>query len=86
MIKYWLFVCFALTSLNIQAQMDDEEIAGVRVKLNDFNRAEPMLFNSEDQEYCKYRNAEGPGTVSIVAFIFQFVFCNPPACPMKYPH
>jgi serine/threonine protein kinase len=34
------------------------------VKLNDFNRAEIMLWNEKDQEYCKYRNEPGGGNVS----------------------
>jgi serine/threonine protein kinase len=34
------------------------------LKLNDFNRAEIMLWNEEDQEYCKYRNYPGWGDVS----------------------
>ena len=29
--------------------------------LNDFNRAEIMLFNEKDQEYCRYRNNPGHG-------------------------
>jgi hypothetical protein len=35
-----------------------------RLKLNDFNRAEIMLWNEKDQEYCKYRNYPGWGDVS----------------------
>jgi serine/threonine protein kinase len=35
-----------------------------RLKLNDFNRAEIMLFNEKDQEYCRYRNNPGHGDVS----------------------
>ena len=35
-----------------------------KVKLNDFNRAEIMLWNEKDQEYCKYRNDPGGGNVS----------------------
>jgi serine/threonine protein kinase len=31
------------------------------LKLNDFNRAEIMLFNEKDQEYCRYRNDPGQG-------------------------
>jgi len=31
------------------------------VKLNDFNRAEIMLFNEKDQEYCPYITAAGGG-------------------------
>jgi serine/threonine protein kinase len=36
-----------------------------RVKLNDFNRAEIMLWNDEDQEYCGYTNGRGHGSVSV---------------------
>lgn len=31
------------------------------LKLNDFNRAEIMLWNEEDNEYCRYRNHPGHG-------------------------
>jgi len=34
------------------------------LKLNDFNRAEIMLWNEKDQEYCKYKNHPGHGDVS----------------------
>jgi serine/threonine protein kinase len=34
------------------------------VKLNDFNRAEFMLWNDETQEYCRYKNGKGHGNVS----------------------
>jgi len=34
------------------------------LKLNDFNRAEIMLYNEKDQEYCGYRNNPGRGDVS----------------------
>ena len=34
------------------------------MKLNDFNRAEIMLWTGKDQEYCKYRNNPGGGDVS----------------------
>jgi hypothetical protein len=33
------------------------------VRLNDFNRAEFMLWNEEKQEYCKYQNNPGHGDV-----------------------
>lgn len=36
-----------------------------QLKLNDFNRAEIMLWNEKDNEYCKYRNHPGGGDVSI---------------------
>ena len=32
-------------------------------KMNDFNRAEFMLWNQDDQEYCRYRNNPGNGAV-----------------------
>lgn len=32
---------------------------------NDFNRAEIMLFDEENQEYCRYRNDVGPADVRI---------------------
>ena len=31
------------------------------VKLNDFNRAEIMLFNEEENEYCPYKTSIGGG-------------------------
>lgn len=34
------------------------------LKLNDFNRAEIMLYNEKDKEYCRYRNNPGHGDVS----------------------
>lgn len=39
---------------------------GGTLRLNDFNRAEIMLFNEKDQEYCRYRNNPGNGDVSSV--------------------
>lgn len=35
------------------------------VKLNDFNRAEVMLWDEEHQEYCKFRNGRAQGDVSV---------------------
>jgi hypothetical protein len=35
------------------------------LKLNDFNRAENMLFNEDENEYCKYTNNAGLGDVSM---------------------
>ena len=32
-----------------------------KVKLNDFNRAEVMLFNERKKQYCRYRNGPGGG-------------------------
>ena len=34
------------------------------VKLNDFNRAEFMLWDEEGEEYCKYSEGHGNGNVS----------------------
>jgi Protein tyrosine and serine/threonine kinase len=36
-----------------------------QLKLNDFNRAEIMLWNEKDQEYCRYRNEPGKGDVRV---------------------
>jgi hypothetical protein len=35
---------------------------------NDFNRAEIMLYDEDNQEYCQYRNGIGSGDVSDVHF------------------
>jgi hypothetical protein len=35
------------------------------LKLNDFNRAEVMLYDETNQEYCKYRNNPGNGDVRV---------------------
>jgi serine/threonine protein kinase len=32
-----------------------------RLKLNDFNRAEAMLFDEKDGSYCRYQNGKGAG-------------------------
>lgn len=34
------------------------------VKLNDFNRAEIMLWDEQENKYCKYKNGHGHGDVS----------------------
>lgn len=34
------------------------------LKLNDFNRAEFLLFDEENQKYCLYKNGQGHGNVS----------------------
>ena len=34
------------------------------IKLNDFNRAEFMLWDDEKEEYCRYQNGKGHGSVS----------------------
>jgi hypothetical protein len=36
------------------------------VKLNDFNRAEFMMYNEEDREYCKYYEGRGMGSVCLL--------------------
>lgn len=36
----------------------------LHIKIQDFNRAEIMLWNSDDAEYCRYRNGPGHGEVS----------------------
>jgi serine/threonine protein kinase len=35
-----------------------------RIKLNDFNRAEFMLWDDEGEQYCKYSPGEAHGNVS----------------------
>ncbi|CAB9518281.1 Probable serine/threonine-protein kinase [Seminavis robusta] len=37
------------------------EEEGIGVKLNDFNRAEIMLWDEQAQQYCKYKNGRGHG-------------------------
>ena len=34
------------------------------LKLNDFNRAEFMLWDEKENDYCKYGEGRGHGTVS----------------------
>lgn len=34
------------------------------LKINDYNRAEFMFWNEENQEYCRYQNGPGGGNVS----------------------
>jgi hypothetical protein len=48
-----------------------------RLKLNDFNRAEVMLFNEKDQEYCRYRNDPGRGDVSTTRNRLEKVSTSP---------
>jgi hypothetical protein len=40
------------------------------LKLNDFNRAEVMMYDEANQEYCKYRNNPGNGDVRIHMNLF----------------
>lgn len=42
------------------------------IKLNDFNRAEFMLYDEEHKQYCKYKNGVGPGDVSIMNLLVRF--------------
>ena len=52
-----------------QFLIDDEG----HLKLNDFNRAEFMLWNDEDQEYCRYRNNPGKGEVRALYPRYQVI-------------
>ena len=45
-----------------------------KLKLNDFNRAEIMLWNERDQEYCKYRNYPGWGDVSEAIILSSYIY------------
>jgi len=47
------------------------------VKLNDFNRAEVMLFDEENQEYCRYRTGPGNGGVSLPCTMVDSVLLSP---------
>lgn len=38
---------------------------GISVKLNDFNRAEIMLWDETAGKYCRYKNGRGHGDVSV---------------------
>ena len=51
---------FLMTTTTTKSNKDH-----VRVKLNDFNRAEGMMYDHKHQEYCKYRNGEGRGDVRV---------------------
>ena len=39
-----------------------------QLKLNDFNRAEIMLWDEDEKKYCKYKSGIGHGTVSHTIF------------------
>lgn len=39
------------------------------LKINDFNRAEFMLFDETTQKYCRYRNGQGNGNVRVLFLI-----------------
>lgn len=43
------------------------------VKLNDFNRAEFLLWDEEEEKYCLYHEGPGIGDVSSVHFTGLFV-------------
>lgn len=43
------------------------------VKLNDFNRAEFLLWDEEEEKYCLYHEGRGMGNVSSVHFIGFFL-------------
>ena len=43
-----------------------------RVKLNDFNRAEFMLWDAENKEYCHYHEGLGMGSVSFLCLACLF--------------
>jgi hypothetical protein len=45
-----------------------------RLKLNDFNRAEFMLWDEEGQEYCLYSAGAAHGNVSLWVMEFCLVF------------
>ena len=44
------------------------------LKLNDFNRAEVMLWHDQDQDYCKYQNGRVFGNVSQLSFFFLILY------------
>jgi hypothetical protein len=37
-----------------------------RIKLNDFNRAEFLLWDEQGQEYCQYNTGSAHGNVSFI--------------------
>lgn len=41
------------------------------LKINDFNRAEFMLFDETSQQYCRYQNGKGNGNVRKVDFLLE---------------
>jgi serine/threonine protein kinase len=45
---------------------------GQTVKLNDFNRAEFMLWDENKGKYCKYGEGHGAGNVSLLFYLFCF--------------
>ena len=56
------------------------------LKLNDFNRAEFMLWNDKEGEYCKYGEGTGNGNVSSLLCIcveFRHVVLSCTACTIR---
>ena len=56
------------------------------VKLNDFNRAEFMLWDNANQEYCRYKNGPGHGNVSLL-LCYEFNFSSivsQPSMPLGF--
>ena len=47
-----------------------------RVFLSDFNRAEPLLWDEENQLYCKFYAGHAAGNVSINLLIANFGLCT----------
>jgi hypothetical protein len=55
------------------------------VKINDFNRAEFMLWDDKNEKYCTYKNGHGHGSVRIEFtknFICSFSLSHEIAAPM----
>jgi serine/threonine protein kinase len=48
------------------------------LKINDFNRAEFMLFDEASQQYCQYKNGPGGGNVSSFMLFFYVCLSNDP--------
>lgn len=44
------------------------------IKLNDFNRAEFLLYDEKGQKYCKYGEGQGAGNVSLFQGIQHYWF------------
>jgi hypothetical protein len=57
-------LCLFIARLQLQFLLTPDR---KHVKLNDFNRMEVMLWDDNDQAYCRYRNGEGQGNVRTVA-------------------
>jgi hypothetical protein len=48
---------------NARSSRNENDSPEYHLKMHDFNRAEIMLWNEADQEYCRYRNNPGNGVV-----------------------